>query len=75
MADNECDRRDFLKLGATVGAGLTIGSPALAKAEFSEKRNSKIMENLGLAKPKMMDIAVPANLKCGLSTTTTSENL
>jgi len=45
MADNESDRRDFLKIGAAMGAGLTIGSPALAEAEQVGKKNSTIVEN------------------------------
>lgn len=33
----------------------------------SEEEYSAIMNNLNLATPKLMDIAVPANLKCGLA--------
>ena len=43
MADHEGDRRSFL--GAAMGAGLTIGSPALTHAEPKGNKNSTIMEN------------------------------
>ena len=38
------------------------------KAEISEEQFVRIMDNLNLANPKKMAIAVPANLGCGLST-------
>ncbi|KAL0545844.1 hypothetical protein IC582_015740 [Cucumis melo] len=47
---------------STVGEEMTY-NPRLTK-DLEEFK--KIMENLNLAYPKMMDIAVPANLVCGL---------
>lgn len=55
--------------GVTVS---TIGeekkyNPRLQVANAAEY--AKIMDNLKLAKPRLIDIAVPANLKCGLTET------
>ncbi|KAA0066829.1 persulfide dioxygenase ETHE1-like protein [Cucumis melo var. makuwa] len=53
---------DFQFQVSTVGEEMTY-NPRLTK-DLEEFK--KIMENLNLAYPKMMDIAVPANLVCGL---------
>ena len=64
---------DYRGLAATSVGEEKLYNPRLGEA-IGEQDFVGYMKNLGLAHPKLMDHAVPANLKCGKPEKTTTQN-
>ena len=59
---------EHAKLNAWVNEVATMTEPdSIRWCDGSAEEYAEIMDNLNLAQPRMIDVAVPANLHCGLN--------